>query len=337
MQRKDDIEFLNNFRDKIDRYLFVGYAPCVDPEAHEYDGEALDKMNAKLQTKEYGELRRAISEMIPRTKSLLAECGVTPIIENYPPPMVGGKVLRFHMLDLVTENCSEFRIPKSRILDVIDQAIGVLKRKGPEPSLKPYLAERAAAREMVSTPTSKKVFIVHGKDEDNKNALKNMLIRWVFDPIILAEQPNRGRVLIEKLLDHTSDIGFVFVLMTGDDVAAAKSDFQDFMADLSQVDTNVYVTTGMGQTRRLHSAESLVHRAKEIFKPRVRQNVIFEYGLCIGNLGRKNVCVLVRGEPLEIPSDVLGYGHIPFEKAVSECEEQIRRELEAAGYKPRKQ
>jgi hypothetical protein len=56
---------------------------------------------------------------------------VTQTILNYPPPAVGGPVLRFHPLDLITENTSEFRVPKRKVLDMIDQAIGVLKNKEP--------------------------------------------------------------------------------------------------------------------------------------------------------------------------------------------------------------
>jgi hypothetical protein len=70
--------------------------------------------------------------------------------------------------------------------------------------------------------------------------------------------------------------------------------------------------------------------------PRVRQNVSFEYGLCIGVLGRENVCVLLqswKGGALEIPSDVLGFSYIQFMKDVSERKEDIRRELLAAGYR----
>lgn len=100
MERKDDIEFMNSFRENIDRYLFLGYAPPVDSEAHEYDGAALDKMNAQLQKKEFQELRRTISGMTPRAKSLLAQCGVTPIIVNYPPPPVGGPVAQLSVFTI---------------------------------------------------------------------------------------------------------------------------------------------------------------------------------------------------------------------------------------------
>ena len=56
--------FLNHIREKVDRYLFLGYAPPRDPEAHEHDGEALENINEGLQKKEFQELRRA-SQMAP--------------------------------------------------------------------------------------------------------------------------------------------------------------------------------------------------------------------------------------------------------------------------------
>jgi predicted nucleotide-binding protein len=190
--------------------------------------------------------------------------------------------------------------------------------------VKPYLVEET--RGLVPAATSRRIFIVHGKDESNKNALKELLLEWGFDPIILAEQANRGRVLIEKLLDHTSDVGFVFVLMTPDDIGTTMSSYNKLL--------NYGFDPLLERANVSHS--ELVELGKKItgtFKARVRQNVIFEYGLCIGSLGRERVCVLLGGD-VEIPSDALGYGYTPFKGTVSECKEQILRELKAAGYEP---
>jgi len=75
-----------------------------------------------------------------------------------------------------------------------------------------------------------------------------------------------------------------------------------------------------------------------LFRLRVRQNVMFEYGLCIGALKREKVCPLVKKGPptIEIPSDILGYGYPSFADSVLECKEAIRRELEVVGYHLRK-
>jgi len=317
LDRKDDVEFMNSFREKIDRYLFLGYSPPTDPEAYEYDSESLEKMNAELQKKESQELRRAISEMVPRAKSLLGRCGVTPTVINYPPPAVGGPVLRFHALDLLTENTSDFRIPKSRILDAIDQAIGVLKAKESRPSPKP------AAGEIVPPLTSKKIFIVHGKDKENTKILKEMLVQWGFEPIIMIEEPHMGRTLVEKLIALRSDVGYVFALMTPDDVGIGRTELAKLLEGFESA-------TGHHPANANELAASL--------KERARQNVIFEYGLFMGYLGRDRVCLLKKGT-VDFPTDLLGLGYVEFKEKVSEeaCKEQIERELRGAHYELKSQ
>lgn len=111
----------------VDQYLFLGFAPPTDPAAHQYDAEALFKMQQALKKREFLELRRALSQMIPRAKQLLIECDANPILTQLPPPAVGGPVLQFSGLDLITENRSEFQLKKSDLFDAIDRAIGVLK------------------------------------------------------------------------------------------------------------------------------------------------------------------------------------------------------------------
>ncbi len=202
---------------------------------------------------------------------------------------------------------------------------------------------------------SKEVFIIHGRDEINKNALKEMLSSWGLKPVILAEQTNRGRTLIQKLIDHTSDVGYVFVLMTPDDECAGLLEFAGFMKDFSdfsksnegdrkrlldQFRQGKYDRVILGSTpsaERLSEYGDVLVRAGQVFRKRVRQNVMFEYGLCIGSLGTKRVCQLVKGDiqkgEIEIPSDILGYGYTQFKDSVSEIEERIRRELEDAGYR----
>jgi predicted nucleotide-binding protein len=193
---------------------------------------------------------------------------------------------------------------------------------------------------MVSAPPSRKVFIVHGKDEKNKDALKAMLQNWALEPIILAEQSNRGRTLIEKLLDHTSDVGFAFVLMTADDVGANMSDYEKLRDRLGAFRDTWYSENGLGWPRKIKKhlvpgsdIEAAIKQSQTIFKPRARQNVVFEYGLCVGTLKRGKVCLLVSGE-VELPTDILGYAYIKFDSSIRECELDIRRELEAAGYFP---
>ncbi len=103
---------------------------------------------------------------------------------------------------------------------------------------------------------SRKVFVVHGHDGEAREAVARFLVEIDLKPIILHEQPNQGRTIIEKVEDH-SDVAFAVVLLTPDDVGGPKDGDQ---------------------------------------QPRPRQNVLLELGYFIGRLGRKRVCALKRGE-----------------------------------------
>ncbi len=118
----------------------------------------------------------------------------------------------------------------------------------------------------VSYPKSNKVFVVHGHDGEARETVARFILQIGLEPIILHEQANRGRTVIEKVVDN-SDVGFAVVLLTPDDLGKAKN-----------------------------SAE---------LEPRARQNVLLELGHFIGHLGRDKVCALKRGT-VEIPSDFAG-------------------------------
>lgn len=136
-----------------------------------------------------------------------------------------------------------------------------------------------------------RAFIVHGHDEvalfQLKNYLQNVL-GWQ-EPIVLREQANCGRTLIEKFEDFSTRVDCVFVLLTPDDPILAK-------------DTN--------QSRRS------------------RQNVIFELGFFYGQFGRQSgrVIVLYKG-PNELPSDIQGISWIAIDRGVEAAGEEIRREV----------
>ncbi len=64
---------------------------------------------------------------------------------------------------------------------------------------------------------------------------------------------------------------------------------------------------------------------------KVRQNVIFELGYCMGKLGRKSgrVIVLQKGD-VDIPSDLRGILYINIDNGIAAAGEQIRKAIEAA-------
>jgi predicted nucleotide-binding protein len=76
------------------------------------------------------------------------------------------------------------------------------------------------------------------------------------DVIILSEQPNQGRTIIEKF-EHYARVSFALVILTPDDQGGRRGDMQ---------------------------------------QPRARQNVILELGFFIGKLGRERVAALATSE-----------------------------------------
>jgi len=137
-----------------------------------------------------------------------------------------------------------------------------------------------------------KVFVVHGHDEGVRESVARFLEKIGLAAIILKEQPNRGRTLIEKFVDYAREVGFAVVLLTPDDLSGAALD----------------------QAQRL----------------RARQNVIFELGYFVGSVGRGRVCLLRKGE-VEIPSDLYGVVY-PTIDSGNGWKIELARELKDAGF-----
>lgn len=122
---------------------------------------------------------------------------------------------------------------------------------------------------------SRRIFVVHGRDHEPKEAVARFLEGLGFEAIILHEQANQGRTVIEKVEAH-ADVDFAVIMLTPDDLGKVKDE-----AELA---------------------------------PRPRQNVLLELGYFIGRLGRSNVCALKRGQ-LEVPSDFAGVVWEEFDAA----------------------
>jgi CheY-like chemotaxis protein len=140
-------------------------------------------------------------------------------------------------------------------------------------------------------PLPPRAFIVHGHDEvallQLKNYLQNVL-GWG-EPVVLREQPNCGRTLIEKFEEFSTRVDCVFVLLTPDDAAIADA---------------------------------------SVALRRTRQNVIFELGFFYCQFGRQSgrVIALYKG-PNELPSDIQGIAWIGIDHGIEVAGEQIRREV----------
>ena len=138
----------------------------------------------------------------------------------------------------------------------------------------------------------KKVFIVHGHNETAKQSVARTLESLGLTPIILAEQPDKGRTVIEKFEKEGNDVGFAVVLLTADD---------------------------KGRKNKARTMQS-----------RARQNVVFEMGYFMAQIGRERVFLLLQ-EGVEEPSDLKGIVYTPLDKDGA-WKYRLVKELREQGY-----
>lgn len=141
------------------------------------------------------------------------------------------------------------------------------------------------------SPAETGVFIVHGHDNEAKETVARVLERLGLSVTILHEQTDEGRTLIEKFEQHAGRVTFAVILLTPDDMGAAKANTTHLL-------------------------------------PRARQNVVLELGYFYGKLGRKNVCSLYK-DGVELPSDMSGIVYTLMD-AAGEWKYKLARELKAA-------
>ena len=139
---------------------------------------------------------------------------------------------------------------------------------------------------------NKRVFIVHGHDDLLKESVARLVEKIGLEAVILHEQPNGGKTIIEKLGEQ-ADVGYAIILYTPCDEGRKKG--------------------------------------SENSKPRARQNVVFEHGLFMGKLGSERVCALRKSE-VEMPSDAQGILYIEVKEGSNDWMYQVAKELKKAGY-----
>jgi len=116
------------------------------------------------------------------------------------------------------------------------------------------------------TMLSNEIFIVRGHDGSAKVEVARLIEHAGLMAVILHEQPNAGRTIIEKFEHHAGALGFAVAILTPDDVGGPDKDH---------------------------------------LRARARQNVVGELFWFAGKLGRACVCALRKGD-VEIPSDFAG-------------------------------
>jgi predicted nucleotide-binding protein len=144
------------------------------------------------------------------------------------------------------------------------------------------------------TRNKRKVFIVHGRNNEVKQEVSRFVERQGIEAIVLHEQASAGMTIIEKIEHYSNDADFALILYTACD-------------------------HGRG-----------VHEAKLPPKNRARQNVVFEHGYLMAKLGRENVCALVKDD-IETPNDISGVVYVSLDPSGA-WKLEVLRELKACGY-----
>jgi predicted nucleotide-binding protein len=142
-------------------------------------------------------------------------------------------------------------------------------------------------------PTANEIFVVHGHDVARRHEVVALVEAITsMRAIVLHEQPNLSRTIIEKFEAQASRAAFAVVILTGDDEGRERG-------------------------------------SKFELKGRARQNVVFEMGFFAGALGRSRVAILY--EPgVELPSDLHGLLYTELDSAGA-WKLGLARELKAAG------
>ena len=136
------------------------------------------------------------------------------------------------------------------------------------------------------------IFLVHGRDDAVRHEVVRVVERLTErSVVVLHEQANSGRTILEKFEHHATSAVYAVVLLTGDDEGRVLGDPE--------------------------------------YRKRGRQNVILELGFFFGKLGRKRVSVRLSTE-VERPSDIEGLVYIVID-AAGGWKQQLARELAAAG------
>ena len=121
---------------------------------------------------------------------------------------------------------------------------------------------------------SRRVFVVHGRDDGTKETVARYLEKLDLQPVILHEQASEGKTIIEKFEAH-AEVAYAVVLFTPDDEGYPAG-----MPDRAQ--------------------------------PRARQNAVLELGFFTAKLGRERVCLLHKGK-MEMPSDYAGVLYVELD------------------------
>ncbi|MCW4024536.1 MAG: nucleotide-binding protein [Candidatus Bathyarchaeota archaeon] len=167
----------------------------------------------------------------------------------------------------------------------------------------------------ISKTEKKIVFIAHGREKTPALELKDYLKDTLHLNAVIFDDAKKGKTsptIIELLEKQMKNTAYAFITATPDDLGCLCKDIAEFKESrIGKRNMGVDKTTEM--------------LAK--LKTRARQNVVFEFGLFMGALGRERVCCLLNVNVKDKPTDIDGIIYEPFKESVRETFPQIYEKL----------
>lgn len=104
--------------------------------------------------------------------------------------------------------------------EYLDNMIGILNA---------YLLsgfDERADHKRAKTPSMEKIFVVHGHADDVSQEVARTIEKLGLEAIVLREQPNTGKTIIEKFEEYAKDVNFAVILLTADDKIEGVDQFR---------------------------------------------------------------------------------------------------------------
>ena len=158
------------------------------------------------------------------------------------------------------------KFDKIKMWDSSDDVINIENNKAEKAAMPKTLSEQSNIMD-----NNKNVFIVHGHNKELRTEVKNVLHELKLKPIVLSEQPNKRKTIIDKFEEQSKNANYAIILLTADDKGKPKN-------------------------------------SSKRYKLRARQNVIFEMGYFMARL-ESNIFLLIEDENMELPSDIQGIAY----------------------------
>lgn len=161
---------------------------------------------------------------------------------------------------------------------------------------------------------NRKIFVVHGRNEEKRKELHDFLKKIETEPIILEDQTFEASTVLDQFEHYANSCSFAVVLMTADDFGG--------LYDISLLKN---FSTSKEEEMKIN------FKNQPAVEARARQNVITELGYFWGRLGLKRVRILYE-DGVTKPSDIDAALYIKLDDK-GLWKHKIARELDSQGIK----